>query len=68
MRQMALQIIKRAAMLIVMLFGMSLLSFSLSAISPVDPAEVFARRTSFTSVTPERAAEIRIQMGLDKPL
>jgi ABC-type dipeptide/oligopeptide/nickel transport system permease component len=65
---MALKLIKRSAMLLIVLFGVSLLSFSLSAISPVDPAEAFARRTNFTGVTPEKIQEIRIQMGLDKPI
>jgi ABC-type dipeptide/oligopeptide/nickel transport system permease component len=62
------KLINRAAMLLVVLFGVSILSFALSAISPVDPAEAFARRTSFTGVTPERVEEIRVQMGLDKPM
>ncbi|MDR2647722.1 MAG: ABC transporter permease [Oscillospiraceae bacterium] len=58
----------RAAMLLIVLFGVSILSFALSAISPIDPAEAYARRTNFLSVTPERIAEIRVQMGLDKPI
>lgn len=61
-------LIKRAAMVIVVLFGVSILSFILSAISPVDPAEAFARRTLLGGVTPEKIAEIRIQMGTDQPM
>ena len=65
---MALNLIKRAVMVIVVLFGVSILSFILSAISPVDPAEAFARRTLLGGVTPEKIAEIRIQMGTDQPM
>ncbi|MDR0445947.1 MAG: ABC transporter permease, partial [Oscillospiraceae bacterium] len=61
-------IVERAAMLLVVLFGVSLLSFAMSAISPVDPAEAYVRRTSFTNVTPEKIAEARHQLGLDKPV
>ncbi|MDR2615053.1 MAG: ABC transporter permease [Oscillospiraceae bacterium] len=62
------KLINRAAMLLAVLFGVSVLAFALSAISPVDPAEAYARRTSFTNVTPERVEELRVQMGLDKPV
>ncbi|HML46909.1 MAG TPA: ABC transporter permease [Clostridia bacterium] len=61
-------LIKRAAMVIVVLFGVSILSFALSAISPVDPAEAFARRTLLGSATPEKIEEIRVQMGTDRPM
>jgi ABC-type dipeptide/oligopeptide/nickel transport system permease component len=55
-------------MLIAVLFGVSILSFALSAISPIDPAEALARRTMFGSATPEKIQEFRVQLGLDKPL
>lgn len=65
---MASKLITRAAMLIIVLFGVSILSFALSAISPVDPAEAFARRTLWGNATPEKIEQIRVQMGTDKPI
>lgn len=59
---------KRAFVALVVLFGVSVLSFVLSAISPVDPAEAFARRTLLGGVTPKKIEEIRIQMGTDQPM
>lgn len=65
---MALNLVKRAAMVAVVLFGVSVLSFVLSALSPTDPAEAFARRTLLGGVTPEKIEEIRVQMGVDQPM
>ncbi|MDF2922811.1 MAG: nickel transporter permease [Paenibacillaceae bacterium] len=58
---------KRLVSFLLVLAGVTLLSFCLSAISAVDPAEAFARR-SFLQPTPEKIAEIRREMGLDQPL
>ncbi|MDR2360603.1 MAG: ABC transporter permease [Oscillospiraceae bacterium] len=61
------KLVKRAAMLLIVLTGVSLLSFALSAISPIDAAEAFARR-SLISVSPEQIDLLRVEMGLDKPI
>lgn len=58
---------KRLVGLLLVLAGVTLLSFGLSAISSVDPAEAFARR-SLLQPTPEKIAEVRREMGLDQPL
>lgn len=51
----------------VVLVGVTLLSFFLSMISPVDPAESFARR-SIMNPTPDKIEEIRKEMGVNLPL
>ncbi len=58
---------KRLTNLIVVLFGVTVLSFLLSNISPVDPAEAYARRI-LKSPAPQKIEEIRLKMGLDLPL
>jgi len=58
---------KRLWGFIVVLVGVSILSFLLIALSGTDPAEVIARRNS-TGATDEMIQEIRVEMGLDKPL
>ncbi|SHN70538.1 ABC transporter permease [Desulfitobacterium chlororespirans] len=53
--------------LLLILLGVSLLSFVFSHISPVDPAEALAQRT-LSRPTAEQIAQLRQEMGLDKPL
>jgi nickel transport system permease protein len=58
---------KRLLNLILVLIGVTLLSFLLSDLSSVDPAEAFARR-SMMNPTPEQIEEIRQEMKLGVPL
>jgi peptide/nickel transport system permease protein len=53
--------------LLYVLFGISLLSFGLSALAPGDPSEIILRLRHETP-TPEQIAELRLEMGLDRPL
>lgn len=63
---MAKLVINKLIALVLILIGVSLLSFFFSSISPVDPAEAYARRT-LSRPTAEQVEEIRREMGLDKP-
>lgn len=58
---------KRLAGMIVVLFGVSILSFVFIALSGRDPAEIMARKGSL-NVTAEQIEVVRAEMGLDKPL
>ena len=53
--------------LIIVLIGVTMLSFIFSNISSVDPAEALARR-SMLSPTPKQIEEIRKEMGLNLPI
>jgi ABC-type dipeptide/oligopeptide/nickel transport system permease component len=57
----------RLPRLLVVLLGVSVLSFLLATLSPVDPAEAFARR-SMLNPAPEQIEEIRTSMGLHLPV
>lgn len=52
--------------LVPLLLGISFLSFVLIQLSPGDPAEVVIRVNDMTP-TPELLAEVRTQLGLDRP-
>ncbi len=52
---------------VVTLLFVTFLSFLLMRLAPIDQAEAFARRNTVQPST-ERIQEIRIQMGLDRPL
>ncbi len=58
-------LIKRIGLLIPTFIGVTLLAFSLIHLIPGDPIELLAGERG---VTPERHAEMRAAMGLDKPL
>lgn len=58
---------RRLTGLAVVLFGVTLLSFLLASISPVDPAEAYALRVT-QQPTPEQIAAIRVELGLHLPL
>ncbi len=60
-------LIRRFVMLLLVLFGVSILSFALIGSFGCDPAEVIARRTN-TNATYEQIEAVRVSMGLDKPL
>lgn len=55
-------IVKRLALFVVALFGLSLLVFVLLRMLPGDVAAVIAG----TNATPERIASLRAELGLDK--
>jgi ABC-type dipeptide/oligopeptide/nickel transport system permease component len=61
---MTLYILRRTAMLIPVLLGVTLLTFCIAKLTPGDPAVVMLGEHA----TPERVAELREQLGLNRPL
>ena len=61
---MTLYIMRRMAMLIPVLLGVTLLTFCIAKLTPGDPAVVMLGEHA----TPERVAELREQLGLNRPL
>ncbi len=61
---MSTYILRRILGLIPVLFGVSLIVFLLLRLTPGDPATVMLGERG----TPERIAELRVQLGLDRPL
>lgn len=59
--------VKRIAMLLVVLIGVSVFSFTLSAVSTVDPAEAIAR-AQIANASPELIKSIREEYQLDRPI
>ena len=59
-------LLRRLLGLVPLLLGISFLSFVLIQLSPGDPAEVAIRVNDMTP-TPELLAEVRTQLGLDRP-
>ncbi|MCF8033491.1 MAG: ABC transporter permease [Desulfarculaceae bacterium] len=57
---------RRLAAVLVVLWGTSLVAFSLQIISPGDPAELILR-TRYETPAPEKVAQLRQRMGLDRP-
>ena len=53
--------------LIIVLIGVTVLTFIFSNISTVDPAEAFARR-NILNLTPMQIEELREEMGLNLPV
>lgn len=64
---MSIYIKKRLFGFIVVLTGVSILSFLLIALSNTDPAAIIARKSS-GGATDQLIEQIRIELGLDKPL
>ena len=58
---------KRIINFLIVLVGVSILSFLLIAWSGKDPAEIIAHR-GVSNPTPEQIEMIRVEMGLDQPL
>jgi hypothetical protein len=58
---------KRIISFLIVLVGVSILSFLLIAWSGKDPAEIIAHR-GVSNPTPEQIEMIRVKMGLDQPL
>jgi peptide/nickel transport system permease protein len=57
-------ILKRLLLTVPVLFGLLVLMFVLTRVVPIDPAAVLAGETA----TPEQVAQIRSDLGLDRPL
>lgn len=55
---------RRLALLILVLIGLSIITFTLARIVPSDPAAVYLGPRP----RPEQIAEVRIKLGLDKPV
>lgn len=66
-RDMRKYILKKLIELIFTLFFVTLLSFLLMRLSPVDPATAYAKRM-IGSPTLEQIERIRLELGFDKPL
>ena len=60
-------LIRRAVVVLLTLFVVTLLSFLLMRLSPIDPATAYVKRNS-AIVTQEQIDEARVMLGLDKPL
>lgn len=59
--------IKKIVELIIILIGVSILSFAFSNVSSIDPAEAFTRR-NIVNPSEEQINEIRHKMGYDEPM
>ena len=60
-------IYKRVIEVLLTVFFVTFLSFLLMRLSPIDPATAYAKRNT-PNPTQEQIAELRIEMGLNKPL
>ena len=60
------KIYKNAIQILIVLFGISLLTFCLTYLSPGDPAEIMLTRAGVIP-TPELLAQTRAELGVDKP-
>ena len=60
------QIGKRLLQVLIVLFGISFLTFGLTYLSPGDPAEIMLTECG-NLPTPELLAKTRAELGLDKP-
>lgn len=61
-------IIQRMLLLVPTLIGISVISFSLIFLAPGDPALVVLRGQGVQVVTEENLEQVRLEMGLDKPV
>jgi peptide/nickel transport system permease protein len=59
--------LRRLALLIPTLLGISLLAFALANLTPGDPAETYLRRVLDRQPTPAQVVETREELGLDRP-
>ncbi|MBQ9384607.1 MAG: ABC transporter permease [Ruminiclostridium sp.] len=60
------RILARVAMLLLVLFGVTLLTFFYTSLSPIDAAQALAVRR-YTRPTEEQVTAVRTELGLDKP-
>ena len=61
------RIVSRLLILVVVLFGVTLLTFFYTSLSPVDAAQALAVRR-YTRPTEEQVVQVRHELGLDQPL
>ncbi|MGH4022200.1 MAG: nickel ABC transporter permease [Pseudonocardiaceae bacterium] len=61
-------IVRRLASLIVVLWGVSVLSFALGSLAPGDPARILMERTLGHPATDEEVVQKRHELGLDRPV
>ncbi|MCR4642056.1 MAG: ABC transporter permease [Lachnospiraceae bacterium] len=61
------RVISRLGVLAVVLFGVTLLTFFYTSLSPVDAAQALAVRR-YTRPTEEQVTQVRQELGLDQPL
>ena len=61
------RIFSRLLILVVVLFGVTLLTFFYTSLSPVDAAQALAVRR-YTRPTEEQVVQVRHELGLDQPL
>ena len=61
-------IIRRLLLGIVVLFGLSLLTFGLMRLMPGDPLGLYVALDETASWTPERIESLRVEYGLDRPV
>ncbi len=59
--------LRRLALLVPTLLGISLLAFALANLTPGDPAETYLRRVLDQQPTPAQVAEAREELGLNRP-
>jgi ABC-type dipeptide/oligopeptide/nickel transport system permease component len=60
--------LRRLALVVPTLIGLTILTFLLANLAPGDPAEEFLRRTSDRPPTEEEIQGARVQLGIDRPL
>lgn len=60
--------IKKIALALIVLVGITILAFGLGVISPGDPAEIALNQTGIMEPTVEQIKAMHEQLGLDKPL
>ncbi len=60
--------LRRLALLVPTLLGISLLAFALANLTPGDPAATYLRRVLDQQPTPAQIAETREELGLNRPL
>ena len=64
---MSKKILTRLSLFLLVLFGVTILTFIYTNLSPVDAAEALAVRR-YSRPTPEQVELVREELGLDKPL
>lgn len=61
-------IVRRCGWLVIVLFGVSVLSFGLGAAAPGDPAEIILARDQAQPPTEQQVERMRERLGLNRPL
>jgi peptide/nickel transport system permease protein len=61
-------LLRRLALLVPTLLGISMLAFAVANLAPGDAAEEFLRRTLDHQPSPSEIAAARVELGLDRPL